>query len=127
MRKRHGRKLTDRILIRYELPIMLLIALLPEVFMLGTSYVWIETNIEHEMSFLADATARRADNILKITQSNLKQLAEQTSARCDQSAVDFMRDKVFKVMYVRETGIINDNKLMCNDVKLFTAGRNHQY
>ncbi|MEQ1486084.1 EAL domain-containing protein [Methyloglobulus sp.] len=98
---------------------MLLIALLPEAFMLGASYVWIETSIEHEMSFLADATARRADNILKVTQSNLKQLAEQTSARCDQSAVDFMRDKVFKVMYIRETGIINDNKLMCNNVKLF--------
>ena len=119
MRKRHGRKLTDRILLRYELPLMLLIALLPEVFMLGVSYFWIETNIEHEMSFLADATARRADNILKVTQTNLKQLAEQTSARCDQSAVDFMREKVFKVMYIRETGIVNDNKLMCNDIKLF--------
>jgi len=86
---------------------------------LGVSYFWIETNIEHEMSFLADATARRADNILKVTQTNLKQLAEQTSARCDQSAVDFMREKVFKVMYIRETGIVNDNKLMCNDIKLF--------
>lgn len=119
MRKRHGRKLTGRIFSRYELPILLLIALLPEVAMLGFSYLWTETSIEHEMSFLADATARRADNILKITQLNLKQLAEQTSARCNQPAVDFMRDKVFKVMYIRETGIINNNKLMCNDVKLF--------
>ena len=30
-----------------------------------------------------------------------------------------MRDKVFKVMYIRETGIINDFKLVCNDVKIF--------
>ncbi len=104
---------------RYELPIMLLIALLPVFFTLGLSYLWIETSIEHEMSFLANATARRADNILRVTESNLKQLAEQTSARCDQSAVDFMQDKVFNVLYIRETGIINDNKLMCNDVKIF--------
>ncbi|CAG7856542.1 putative cyclic di-GMP phosphodiesterase PdeB [biofilm metagenome] len=119
MRKRHGRKLADRIFLRYELPILLLIALLPEVFLLGASFLWIENNIEHEMSFLADATARRADNILKVTRINLKQLADQTSAHCDQSAVEFMRDKVFKVMYIRETGIINDNKLMCNDIKMF--------
>jgi sensor c-di-GMP phosphodiesterase-like protein len=119
MVKQPRRKLTDRLILRYELPILLLIALLPEVFMLGASYFWIETNIEHEMSFLADATARRADNILKVTQTNLKQLSEQTSAHCDQAALDFMRDKVFKVMYIRELGIINDNKLMCNDVKMF--------
>jgi c-di-GMP phosphodiesterase len=119
MRKRNKTKITKRLLIRYELPIILLIAMLPEVLMLGISYVWTTTNIEREMSFLANGTARRANNILKVTKLNLKQLAEQTSARCDQSAVDFMRDKVFKVMYIRETDIVNNNKLMCNDLKLF--------
>lgn len=119
MGKRNKIKTTKRLLIRYELPIILLIALLPEVLMLGISFLWTTTNIEREMSFLSNGTARRANNILKVTQLNLKQLAEQTSARCDQSAVDFMRDKVFKVMYIRETGIVNDNKLMCNDLKLF--------
>jgi c-di-GMP phosphodiesterase len=119
MRKRNRKRITRRLLTRYELPIIFLIALLPEVLMLGVSYVWTTTNIEQEMSFLASGTARRANNIFKVTQLNLKQLAEQTSARCDQSAVDFMRDKVFKVMYIRETGIVNDNKLMCNDVKIF--------
>ena len=98
---------------------MLFLALLPEALMLAGSYFWIETRIEHEMSFLADATARRADNILKITQANLKQLAEKTSAHCDLNAIEFMRDKAFKVMYIREIGIINDRKLMCNDVKMF--------
>ncbi len=98
---------------------MLFLALLPEALMLAGSYFWIETRIEHEMSFLADATARRADNILKVTQANLKQLAEKTSAHCDLNAIEFMRDKVFKVMYIREIGIINDRKLMCNDVKMF--------
>ncbi len=110
-RQRRGGKLTKRIFLRYELTVMIIIALLPEVLILEVSYLWIETNIEREMSFLADATARRAGNILKVTQTNLKQLAEQTSARCDQSAVNFMRDKVFNVMYIREIGIINDNKL----------------
>jgi sensor c-di-GMP phosphodiesterase-like protein len=104
---------------RYELPIIILLALLPELFMLGFSFLWIETRIEHEMAFLADATARRADNIFKITQSNLQQLADKTKGHCNQAAVDLMREKVFKVMYIRETGIINSNKLMCNDVKLF--------
>ncbi len=65
-------------------------------------------------------TSQTRRQYLKVTQTNLKQLAEQTSAHCDQLSFDFMRDKVFKVMYIRETGIINDNKLMCNDVKLFT-------
>lgn len=120
MVKKRGRKLSERLILRYELPILLLIALLPEIFMLGASYLWIENSIEHEMSFLSDATAKRADNILKVTQTNLHQLAGQTSAHCDQFALDFMRSKVFQVMYIRELGIINDNKLMCNDVKLFT-------
>lgn len=119
MPKYRGRKLLDRLFLRHELPIMLFLALLPEVLMLGVSYFWIENRIEREMSFLADATARRADKILKVTQANLKQIAEQTKAECDQSAMAFMRDKVFKVMYIREIGIINDKKLICNDVKMF--------
>jgi sensor c-di-GMP phosphodiesterase-like protein len=108
-----------RFFLRNELTIIVIVALLPEIFMLGFSFLWIETSIEHEMAFLADATARRTDNILKITQSNLEQLADKTHAHCDQAAIDFMREKVFKVMYIRETGIINQNKLMCNDVKMF--------
>lgn len=117
MRKRNSRMIR-RFLIRYELQIILAITLLPVAFLLGISYLWTVTSIEQEMSFLAGGTARRADNILKVTKSNLKQLAEQTSAFCDQAAVDFMHDKVFNVMYIRELGIINDNKLICNNAKL---------
>jgi len=116
MRKRN--RASGRPFLRYELPIILVIALLPEMLMLGLSYFWAKASVEHEMSFLAYATARRIDNILKTTQANLKQVAEQTSGQCSKQAVEFMRDQVFKVLYIREMGIVNDNKLMCNDVNM---------
>jgi hypothetical protein len=43
MRKIQGRKPIDRVFLRYELPIMLFLALLPEALMLAGSYFWIET------------------------------------------------------------------------------------
>ena len=120
MRKRSNLRIkTGRYIARHQLPIILTVALLPEIILLSLSYLWTLSNIEHDMAFLASGTARRANNIFKVTKANLKQLAEHTSAHCDDAAVDFMHDKVFNVMYIRETGIINDNKLMCTNVKLF--------
>lgn len=87
--------------------------------MLWISYVWTSRQLEREMSFLADATAKRSENILNVTRANLEQLAEHTHSQCTQATLDYMREKVFSVMYIRETGIINDSKLICNNVALF--------
>jgi len=50
-------------------------------------------HIEHQMAFLADATARRSEKILKLTETHLRQLAGHTSARCDLKALAFMRER----------------------------------
>lgn len=108
-----------RLLRRFELPVIILISLLPVMVTVGGSYYWTISQIEREMSFLADATARRSENILKITQSNLKQLAEHTLSQCNSGTMKYMQEKVFSVMYIRETGIVQNNRLMCNNVTLF--------
>ncbi|WP_145998664.1 EAL domain-containing protein [Methyloterricola oryzae] len=109
-----------RLLAKHEISLVVLLALVPVFLTLTLSFLWTVRHIEHQMAFLADATARRSEKILKVTETNLRQLAEHTSARCDLNALAFMREKVFSVLYIREMGIINDNRLTCNDIQRFT-------
>jgi len=96
--------------------LLLLLALaLPIALAQAAAWAHARNSVQASLQQLAAATAERTAHLLEATREQLKALALATDVRCDESAVALMRDLVYASPYVRELGIVVDNRIRCTN------------
>ena len=79
-------------------------------------------SVQAALHHLASATAERTAHLLEDTHQQLRKMALSTDATCSEPAVTLMRDLVYGSPYVRELGIVVDNRIRCTNFGMLGKG-----
>jgi sensor c-di-GMP phosphodiesterase-like protein len=108
--------------IRWLTLLLLLAALLPITGVLIWSYLDVRQDVRREMAHVSNAARDRLDSVFEYGSNQLQVLGNLTDTMaqgCDNDVLTELRDIVFRSPYFRESGVLYDGKLACNQYERY--------